>query len=361
VRAFEERDISGVIDLHRRVFPLPNDGGTDRLRAYDAYFHEMFLDAPWRDGQPSLVYEDDDGTPIGFLGAMSRRMVLRDRPVQAVITSQFIVEPTRRATLAGIKLIRAVLAGPQDLTLADEASDISRRLWEGLGGTTALLYSLHWVRLLRPVQFAVARWGPTRRGAARVWIPLGRVVDAVAARLLDGVLRPAAPPTSGEELSGGTLAACVAEFAGDRTLRPEYDDRMAHWLLEMLARKPGCGRLQKVLVRTAAGEIAGWYLSCGVGGVREVLQVGARQERIGDVLDHLFAQAWHEGASAVVGRIDPRFASVFSDRGCVFRHRGQWMLIHSRDPELVRVIQRGDAFLTRLEGEWCLRFRAGYS
>ena len=33
------------------------------------------------------------------------------------------------------------------------------------------------------------------------------------------------------------------------------------------------------------------------------------------------------------------------------------MLIHSsRDPQIVNVIHTGRAFISRLEGEWCLRF-----
>jgi hypothetical protein len=34
-------------------------------------------------------------------------------------------------------------------------------------------------------------------------------------------------------------------------------------------------------------------------------------------------------------------------------------LAHSRHPEIVAAIQQGDAMLTRLEGEWWLRFQGG--
>jgi hypothetical protein len=32
------------------------------------------------------------------------------------------------------------------------------------------------------------------------------------------------------------------------------------------------------------------------------------------------------------------------------------LLVYSRNPELARQIQSGSAFLTRLDGEWCLKF-----
>jgi hypothetical protein len=356
VRALEERDIPRVVDLHRRVL-LPDAAATGQLDAHHAYFKELFLDAAWYDGQPSLVYEDEGGQPIGFLGVMARRMTLRDRPIRAVITAHFIVEPDRRATLAGIELIRALLVGPQDLTLADEAGDISRKLFEGLGGTAEILYSLYWVRLLRPGKFVVSSWGKGWRKTGPVLTLLCQFVDAVVTHWPGGPFGAPALATSGEELDGDTLAACIAEFTRSRALRPEYDGRTATWLLKILARKPGCGPLRKALVRTAAGEIAGWYLYSGHrGGTGEVLAVGAREERIGEVLDHLFAQAWRDGMVALIGRIDPRFVGPFSARGCFFHHRGHWTLIHSRDPELIQAFQRGDAFLTRLEGEWCMRF-----
>jgi hypothetical protein len=42
-------------------------------------------------------------------------------------------------------------------------------------------------------------------------------------------------------------------------------------------------------------------------------------------------------------------------------HRRYWTLIHSQQPELLDAIHRGDAFLTRLEGEWCMRFQKSVS
>ena len=356
VRALQEGDIPQVIDLHRRV-PLPGAPATDG-DVYRAYFKEMFLDPPWVLDQPSLVYEDGNGAPVGFLGIMPRRMTVHGRPISAVITAHFIVEPAYRASLAGIELIKTLLAGRQDLTVADEAGEVSRKLFEGLGARTALLYSLYWVRVLRPAEFAAARSG---RGSP-AWTALSRLVDAAAARLPGNPLRTSAPTMLGDNLDGETLAACVNEFTQTRALRPAYDGQTARLLLELLARKPGSGRLHKVLVRGPSSEIVGWYLYCGSrGGVGEVLQVGAREDQIGEVLDYLFAQARHEGMLALVGRIDPRLIAAYSARGCFFRHRGNWTLVHSRDPHVTQAFQDGDAFFSRLESEWYMRFQDGGS
>src|SRR5439155_8853483 len=139
--------------------------GGDVESAYRTYFTDIFLSHPWYDAAlPSLVYEHDDGRVLGFLGVVPRRMWLGDRPVRAAVGSQFIVEPSRRSTLAAVKLLKAFLSGPQDLPIADEANDVSRKLWERLGGAAALLYSMYWLRPLRPSRFVMHRLG--RRGVS---------------------------------------------------------------------------------------------------------------------------------------------------------------------------------------------------
>lgn len=353
VRPFEAGDVPQVAALHRRVFPL-RGGRPVAASDYDAYFREIFLSNPWQaPGPGSLVYEDG-GEIAGFLGVVLRRMCLGDRPVWMAASSQFIVDPAHRGRLAGIALVRGLLEGPQDLTVADEAIDATRRLWEGLGGATASLYSLAWVKVLRPFEFALSRWRPGRTG----WASASRLGDALAARLPGSPFRPPAPDAAAEELTGDALASCLETLTRDRALRPAYDAASANWLLDVLARKPGLGTLRKVLVRDPRGAPAGWYLYAGArGGLGEVIQLGARREMTGAVLDHLCAQAWRDGIAALAGRVDAAHVDELASRHCLFHHRGYWTLVHARDARLLDVLNCGDAFLTRLEGEWCLRFR----
>jgi hypothetical protein len=44
----------------------------------------------------------------------------------------------------------------------------------------------------------------------------------------------------------------------------------------------------------------------------------------------------------------------FSEKNCFFACRGGWTVAHSRNPEILEALNRGDAFLSRLDGEWCL-------
>lgn len=360
VRPFEEKDIPQVADLHRRVFRTDEGPSRPAAKSYPAYFQTVYLTNPWSDPQiPSLVYENSTGVILGFLGVVPRPMSLRGRPLTAAVSSQFIVEPGDGSGMIAVHLAKTFLSGPQDLSLADEAGMATRKLCESLGGTTVLLYSLYWGRLLRPCQFGLSRCTRHRLLTPVKWAfgPLCRAADALAARFPLSPFRQSAPSVVGEVLTGGTLLTCLSECVGDWALRPEYDDQSLTWLLEVLTEKSGHGVLHPVLVRNAEGERIGWYLYYqNPGGLGEVIQIGAKRRWTREVLAHLFHHAWRHGVAALSGRLEPSLIQELSEQSCFFHHRGFWVLAHSRKNEIVQTILRGDAYLTRLEGEWALRF-----
>ena len=360
MRPFVEADIPQVAELHRRVFQTGDAPSAELERRYRAYFRGIFLDNPWYDEEVSpLVYEDADGSIAGFLGVMPRRMSIRGRPIQAAVSSQFIVEPGRRSTMAAVHLMKTFMSGPQDVSIADEANCRSRKLWESLGGATALLHSIHWARLLRPAQFGLLRMGRgTRLGTASVVRPVCRLVDGVAAHLPWSPFRHSVTSLSSEDLDVETLLACLSESSGRPALRPEYDARALRWLLTALVPARGEGSLRKTLVRDGAGQVLGWYLYyVSPAGFGEALHIGARDESMKAVLEHLFQDAWRRDVVALSGRLEARFTPDFADTYCLFHPRRCWVLVHSGDAEVLQAIHSGDAMLTRLEGEWCMRFQ----
>lgn len=159
IRPFTADDIPQVADLHRRVFDIPDEPDDERwtpssrlLESYQTYFDEVFLNGPWKqDGIHSLVYEDDRGKIVAFLGVVPRRMLLNDEPVWMAVCTQFIVDPKNRG-LAGLQLKSAHLEGPQDLSVTDEANEATRRIWAARGGETCLPFSIHWVRPIQPAR-----------------------------------------------------------------------------------------------------------------------------------------------------------------------------------------------------------------
>jgi hypothetical protein len=361
VRPFEKPDISQVADLHRRVFRTASKSSPQLERAYDAYFNRLFLNNPGGyDNLPSLVYEDDNRTITGFLGVVPQPMWLHGRPILAAVSSQFIVEPSRRSTLAALELLKAYLWGPQELSLADEAGESSRKLWKGFGGSATLLYGIYWIRILRPAQ-AFRSWLAMRPKAAMVAAaarPFCRIMDAIAAPI------PRSPAGAVPEVGGAedatpeAILGCLEEFSSGRRLRPAYDHESLRRILETLEKRKGPGELRRRVVRDSKHKIIGWYIyHAKHGGLGEVLQLGAEENSHGPVLRHLFLDAWQHGVAALSGRLEPEFMDELDKNRCLLHHRGHWMLVHSRNPEALQAIRSGDAFLTRLEGEWPLHFQ----
>lgn len=357
VRPITEDDIPRVADLFVRVYRGDKKASSQHLKAF---FHRILFRHPWSaDALPSLGYQDDRGEIVGFLGVMPRRMSIHGRPVRLALPHTFMVEPDRRG-IPGVRLLKEFLEGPQDLSLSDVANDTSRRMWEQLGGVTSLLYSMHWVRYLRPCRYLVSNKCGASTPLAFALRPFCRVGDTIATRTFSSPYRLSRPPHLEEDLSVEAFLACLSEFSGRPFLQPAYDVHSLDWLLKLLEetaeRQRDMGTFQKVLVRDGGQKVVGWYLYyLSRTGLSQVVQIGASPQTISEVLDHLFYHAWRQGAIALQGRVVPPFLGVFLNKCSRFYAGSPWVMVHSRRPELSGVVSRGEALLSTLEGE-CWRW-----
>jgi hypothetical protein len=360
IREFQRDDIGRVTELWMKVFRNQARPASAELQDY---FRDIFFDSPWRaDGLPALVYEDERRI-VGFLGVIPRRMQFRGQSIRVAVATQLMVDESISPAYAAAKLLRRFLAGPQDLSLSDGANDAGGKLWRACGGEAAVLQSFNWTRVLRPAQYFQAKLRQRRRLAAvstPIW-PLAWALDAG----LDlsglgrglGVTPPPSDELAVEPLTEATMMQCLAQLGGRRSLMPEYNDESLRWLLRRAADKQNHGELRTALLRRRDGAIAGWYLYyLRAGGMAQVLQFGARPDQASAVINQLFHRAWSEGATAVTGGMDPRYAAELAAARCGFSLPGYGVLMHSRRPELGQAIHAGDAFLSRLEGEWWARF-----
>lgn len=354
VRALRREDIPAVAALRQRLF-RHSERPAESLAAYA---EQILFRNPWRgEGLASLVYEGEDGQVAGFVGIIPRRMAFGRRMLRVAVGTQLMVAPGARA-VASRRLVRALITGPQDLTFSDAANQAARRIWESVGGHTALAHSLFWSRPLRPTRCALARHarGGFFRAAGYAARPLCAVADTVAARLARRIPAPL-PGDTVEPFDAPLQVAALEEVLERWTLRPCYERVSLDWLLGQVVVKPHLGELQQLLVRDARRRVVGWALYClNRGGVSQVIQVAARRGALGRVLAPLFDHAGRRGAIALEGRLDPGCAQEFADAGCGFTRDGPWTLAHARDPDIMRAIERSDAFLSRLEGEWWLSF-----
>ena len=357
IREFVEEDIPQVVQLRKRCFRFTQKPAFDDQCAY---FKGLFFQNPWKkEGLPSLVYQADDGTIKGFLGVLPRPMLIGNERIRVAISTSFMVDPGARSALVGVVLLKRFLDGPQDMSLADIASPVTRKLWESLGGTTALLYSLYWRRPLRPGRYNLHLFQNCGmpRLLSLVAKPMICIGDYIATRLAGSPYRAIKPSGSLDDMNADMWVQHLCEFSGKGSLRPIYDKHSLQWLIGEISQKTTLGFLRKALVKKGDYEVVGAYAYCiNPGGISQVIQVSASKGSIDFVLDHLFYDAWERGVIALAGRLDPVFVGQLSNKGCFFDRGGPFVLIHSRNHRIVQEVQNGNAFLTRMEGEWCMNF-----
>ena len=364
IRRLTGDDIPAVAALFYKVH-LANEATTSKssLAAISAEFEEIFLRNPWLDENlPSLVCEDGNGAILGFIGVTPRKMNIKGRPVVAAVSAHLMLEPGRRTELAGMRLLQRFLSGPQELSIADFANDIGQKVWYALGGKTSPIHSIQWVKLLRPGACALTSGEGKLRSLRRlspITRPLGRLSDALMARIAPGRFHFSAPDLIPKELDDETLLALISRFGAFYSMRPEYDLRSLSWLIRRAEKINRRGELRKIALRDVSGAIAGWYLYyLNSGGSSEVLQLCARAASAGAVLDHLFHHAWSNGSALISGRLEPQLLPALSSRRCHLNCGPPWVMVHARDPEILQTVERGDVFLSKLDGEWCTSYRA---
>lgn len=358
IRVLTPHDLPAAAALLTRVYPGHR---WPSLRACEQYLGEVLFGHPWRDLQlPSWVAEE--GAQIcGLYAVMPRRMRLGKRTLTAAIGCQCMVDPRMRRGLAALQLLKACLAGAQDLTIVDGATDMARRLFAGLGAVAPVAYNMHWTRPLRPARFALSllQRGAARRSAlAAAAQPVADCVDHVATRLRPNRFLREACDLVESDLDCTVMTEHLADMSSARALRPDYDSTSLAWLLERLAGLTERGCLRRRAVHDRSGHLLGWYLHfVRAGAVSEVVQLAARDGALDDVLRCLLADAWRHQSTAVHGRFEPAQALALAQRNCWLRAEGPWTAVHSNDSEITAAVQRGDAFFSRLDGEWWLSFQ----
>ena len=360
IRAFVQDDIPSVAQLNWQF--LQGQQGLHPPSLED-YFQEVFFHNPWFDGSiQSLVYEEEQRGVVGFLGIVPRPMSLNGKCIQAAFGSSHVVHPDSRSTLAGLKLLTAFMDGKQDLAMTDTANRLSQQLWTAVGGSSSAAYGIKWVRPLRPALYALHMMSRSgKSGLSGAWGHACRILSKTlgAAATTISLERLRRPPDgiTEEELDIDTLLrSCLPDSSAPYSLRPEYNRESLIWLLDFMTQMKAYGNLRRVALRDATGGLIGWFIYyVKRGGVAEVVQMGAAKRHMKTVLDYLFWDARRRGAIGAHGRLEIRHAQELSESRCFF-----WgttpLLFRARDPELARLVQQGEAFLSRLDGEWCLKY-----
>jgi hypothetical protein len=349
-----EEDVPAVADLHNRVFFRSREESSEGLRSY---YREMFFRTPWyQEDLPSLVYRVGDKVK-GFLGCVPRRMEIDGQAVRVVILHRFMVAPDVGSPLAAMELIQEGLAGRQDLTVADGANDSGRKILEWSGATMSPLYSLNWLRPLRPCTFSVEMIVKRQRRLAPLGVagrPVAKVVDALLVRLPSTPFSLSEPTTSNVDIHSELLLTGIQQFSKHYLLRPIYDLASLEWLLGTLRANTHRGRFGGMGIYQESQFIGLCLYYLTTTRVVEIMLLAAREDARDAVLHHVMYAARQLGGIGLSGRLEPKFLTSFADHNCLMKC-GDWAFFHAKSRDLIDIINGGDAFLSPLEGELWLR------
>ena len=353
-----DQDIPAVAELFLKVFRKSTSKAPSSLVKY---FSSIYLENPWYDpAYGSLVCKDREGRTTGFIGAVPRPMVFGTRRITAVVAGNHMVDPELGDPFTAGLLLRKLLSGKQDVTFSDSANEASRRMWEGTDACTMYLYSLRWLRVLRPLMYGISllRRQQGSRAVAAVANPFARLADAaVAPHTLNRGLAKPSEELRTHELSLEEFYANVTAWTSPFELRPANERSDLEWLLLRASEKTQYGPLFKFAVESSHSVIGHFLFYLRPGGTAEVLQILSRPNHFDVVLRSLFRAVLTLGGIAVIGSSAPSNFMSLSTNRCLLFHRNQSMVVHAKDRTILDAFHRGTAFAGRLESEWWTRLQ----
>lgn len=364
VRPLEASDIPAIAGMFQRIFR----NGSAEPPAFSAYLNQLYLEAPGCDRDiRSLVHITDDGDISGFIGVNALPMSYEGRRLRAAICGSLMVEGRESDPMAGARLLKAFLNGPQDFSFSETASEVSAQMWTRLRGIALPEYSLDWVRVIRPAAFMLDIAGQ-RIGAARLLAPLARAFDNYSRRRMErSALRWSGVPESFTVQGGLTtsqideqaFAELVDPLTTQFALRPDWADGQLAYILSEAVNKPEYGETIISAVKTPRGAPIGAFLyHFRPGSVARVLQILALPGQAGPVFDCLVADATTRGAAGLRGRTQPALLEAMLGRRVAFLNAAS-TVVHSRDKDIVRAFRNAEGFINGLAGEHWSRLIGG--
>lgn len=350
VRVVRREDVPAVAGMFSRIF-MKRRGAPGALLT--AYIEDLLFAKAGDDGEArSRVFVDDHGDVRGFIGVWPRRMLLDGRSIEAAAAGSMMVDQPQEHPTAGARLLRAYLAGPQDLSFSETANDISQRMWERVGGERLPTTSLDWLRVLRPAGFCVAT---ATRAFGPAWMlgPVAAGADRLAEIAGFKALQP--PEESAgfrdAEASTAEIVELIPQLSRSYGLHPDWRSPDLSMLLSHAATKERYGELNRRIVYARNGAPVACYLYYARrGDTARVLQMLALPQAAGAALSSLLRHSAALGCVAVRGRADPGMFDALVAQRCLFYH-GSAMVVHARDKALLEHVRRSRALLTGLAGE----------
>lgn len=352
IRDFERCDIDGVAHLFQKTFR----GKSQTSPSLNTCLEQTFFQHPWdQPGIRSKVAVDEGGRLAGFIGVSPARLELEDREVLAAFAGSMMVEDPKANPLVGARLLRAFLAGPQDISLTETANATALGMWQKLGHPLEPGYSFSWMKILRPASTGV-QLAERSFPAARLVRPLGRIAD----RAISFVRPPQRFDGDGRkvafrDVTKAEFGAALLVLKDQYPMRPRWDAPSLDWFLTEAEQKRSFGYPEwRVAYGPDGRPVAAYAYFAKAGGIGWVLQALSVPARTGDLVEDLFAHAREYGCASVRGAAHPWLTPALMQRRAIFLGRA-FYVAHAKDKSLLEPVKAGQALISGLAGESWMR------
>lgn len=348
VRPFAQADVPAVAGMFQRILRNVREPASPDLESYLA---DIFLGGS--DGDiTSSVYLREDGAVAGFMGVMPMTFLVRERLVRAAVCGTFMVDGYRSDPFAGARLMRAFLAGPQDISLSETANDISTIMWRKMNAAILPGHSLEWLCVFQPASF-LTEMAASKAAVARILSPLARPADALLRHINPPAWRKTASPQRAlpsADTDDETTADLFIRFTESFAARPHWQNHL-HQMIAHARRKALYGSMVRRVVYARNGEPVGLFLYYGDRGrIGRAVQVLAGPGQTGAVIDSMLADADRRGLTALRGRTMPVLLEAMMGGPFLFLNASS-SIVHARDPALAAPFLSGEAFFNGFAGE----------
>lgn len=353
IRPLLPADISAVTTLYQDTFFEKRKAPSPGLMAC---LEDFYLNGPSADpGIPSLVHVDGGGEISGFVGINVVPMTFAGARLRVAFCGALMVRDRASDPMAGARLLKAFLAGAQDLSLSETANKTSLEMSKALRGLALAPYSLEWMKVLRPAAFGcdmALRNSPMRRFA----LPVARGLDRLHrwsgfGRIDKDFHRHSQSTLSVRQVDSDGFAEAIGPLTAHYSLRLDWSESQFHSIVAQAFDKPRYGEAIAAEVTDAKGLPIGAFLyHLRQGGVGRVLQVLSLPGRTSQIIDLMLADADSRGAAGLRGRTQPALFEAMLGKGIIFANASS-TVVFSRNEAIIDCFRSGKAFMNGLAGE----------
>ena len=356
IRVLQPADMPDVTKLFQKIFRHSNQQPSTAL---STSLQRLYIGFSGETAPASKVLTDQNGKVTGFIGVNYFEYLCNGQALKAAMVGSLMVDNHEQDPLGGARLMRSLLEDGYDLILTETASETTAAMWKKLNAVQLTNYSLDWLRIIRPLGFAVETAASKLR-LLNCLRPAARFIDQRKRSAMQGnSLRWSATPQNwpaGQALrctpvEAAEFATLYTHFADAFSDRPSWSSDQLLQRLEDALQKPEYGQAHMVKVETKTGKAVGLFLAhMQAGKVARVLELLSTPKANSQVIDALIHYAAQAGAVAIRGRTQPELMEAMLGKRIAYTHLASTM-VWAKDTDMLTPFLQGKAQLNGLAGE----------